>query len=77
MMNNIRRTPGRWRKIYWTGIGAKQTGLHTKTEFLNIMYREYNECLYRRRKGDKEIPPGKIKRSDIRGWMEFANAIYV
>ena len=71
------RTPGRWRKIYWIGLGSKTSGLHTRKEFLQIMLRQYPEKRYWRMKGDRVIPLNKIKRNDIDGWMGFAEAVYV
>ena len=68
---------GRWRKIHWTGEGSNPSGLHTKQEFLQRMRTQYWDHVYRRRRGDKEVPFGNIKRTDIDGWMEFANAKYV
>lgn len=68
---------GRWPRIYWTGPGSKADGLHTKKEFLRIMYEQYPESVYWRRRGEKEIPPGKIKKRAITEWMAFARATYV
>ena len=69
--------PGRWRKIYWIGVGSKTSGLHTKKEFLAIIQRENPEHIYWRLRGDRFIPQGKIKRNDIDGWLAFANAVYL
>jgi hypothetical protein len=68
---------GRWPKIYWTGPGSKRDGLHTKKEFIDLMPKSYPEHVYRRMRGDTDIPPGKIKRNDIDGWMAFVNARWV
>ena len=68
---------GRWRKIYWIGMGSKTSGLHTKKEFLNIMGKQYPEHIYWRRRGDTEIPEGKLKHSDIDGWMELVDAKWI
>ena len=73
----IQRIPGRWQKIYWIGLGSKTNGLHTKKEFMNIMRKQYPDHLYFRRIGDRAIPEGKIKKDDIQGWMDFANARYI
>jgi hypothetical protein len=69
--------PGRWRKIYWIGVGSKSSGLHTKKEFLAIMRKIHAEHIYRRRRGDRFIPQGKIKHNDIDSWLAFTNAIYI
>ena len=69
--------PGRWRKIYWIGVGSKTSGLHTKKEFLRIMSRQYPDHNYRRIRGERFIPPGKIKRNDIDGWLALTGAVYV
>jgi hypothetical protein len=68
---------GRWPKIYWTGPGSKIDGLHTKKEFIDIMSKSYFDHVYRRMRGDTGVPPGKIKRNDIDGWMAFVNARWV
>ena len=67
---------GRWPKIYWTGPGSKIDGLHTKKEFLNIIRKEYPEYVYRRMRGDIGVPPGKLKTTDVDGWMAFVNAVW-
>ena len=64
------------RKIYYTGIGSKTDGLHTKDEFLQIMYAQFPETRYLRRRGDTVMPNDKIKKGDIDSWMEFAGAKY-
>ena len=75
----IPETPsaGRWLKIYWIGLGSKTSGLHTKEEFLHLMSKQYPEHIYRRFKGDKEIPSGLIRKKDLEGWMKFTGAIWV
>ena len=67
------------KKIYWIGPGSNQStnGLHTRKEFLQIMRSQYPEQVYWRRNGDKVIPPGKIKRNDIEGWLEFASSLNI
>lgn len=67
----------RWPRIYWTGPGLKIDGLYTKKEFLHAMYQHYPESVYWRIRGDREIPPGKIRKGAITEWMEFAGATYV
>ena len=37
---------GRWRKIQYTGLGAKESGIHTKAEFLQIMRENFPENVY-------------------------------
>jgi hypothetical protein len=64
-------------KIYWIGLGSKTDGLHTKKDFLDLMRKQYPENVYYRRKGDKEIPDGQIKKYDIESWMHFAGAKWV
>jgi len=67
----------RGKKIFWTGIGSKEDGFHTKEEFLKIMRNQYPEVVYWRFKGDPPgIPEGKLKKDDINGWMHFAGANY-
>ena len=63
--------------IYWTGPGSRIDGIHTKKEFIRIVRNEYPEHVYLRRHGDKGVPPGKFKDSDITGWMHFVNATWV
>jgi len=67
----------RWPKVYWTGPGSKIGGLHTKKEFLDLMLKTYPEHIYRRMRGDRVIPPGKIAKGDINGWMAFVNATWI
>jgi hypothetical protein len=52
-------------------------GLHTKKEFLTLMHRQFPEIIYWRMKGDKFVTPGKIKKTDIDGWMSFTRATWV
>jgi len=66
----------RWSKIRWTGPGSNPTGLHTKKEFLQIVRIEYPERIYRRIRGEREIPEGRFKRDDITSWMAFTGARY-
>ena len=72
--NKAKKMPRR--KIFWTGIGSNLDGLHTKDEFLQIMYAQYPHTLYSRRRGDTVMPNDKIKKGDIDAWMEFAGAKY-
>ena len=66
------------KKIYYTGQGCRRDNLHSKTEFLNIMWGEFPDKMYLRRKGDpKGIPDGKIKMRDLHGWMQFTTAIWI
>ena len=57
----------RWPKIYWNG-------LYTKKQFLALMLENHRDHLYLRMKGDTFVPPGKIKRNDLYGWMTLVNA---
>jgi len=41
---------------------------------LEIMYLEFPEVVYRRMRGDKGVPPGKLKKGDLAGWMAVAGA---
>jgi hypothetical protein len=65
---------GRWPKIYWTGMGSKSNGLHTKAEFLHIMRNQHAEVVYWRRRGELGIPEGKIRHNDLAGWIQFSGA---
>ena len=58
-------------KISWNGV------LYTKKDFLKVMHREFPDKVYWRMKGDKIVTPGKIKKTDIEGWMMFSGAIFV
>ncbi len=69
-------TKGRWRKIQWIGPGSNPSGLHTKTEFLEIMRIQYPERRYVRARGDREIPEGRFKWNDLNAWMAFTGAQY-
>ena len=51
--------------------------LYSKAAFLVAIHREYPEVIYWRMKGDKIIPPNKIKKADIEGWMLFAGAYVI
>ncbi len=77
LVGHGQRPRGRWRKIQYTGLGAKESGLHTKAEFLQIMRDTFPENVYWRTRGDTEILPGKIKKGDIYGWMALVDARYV
>jgi len=66
------------KKIYYTGIGCRRDNLHSKTEFLHIMWGLFEDRIYLRRNGDpKGVPVGKIKMRDLPNWMQFANAIWI
>lgn len=58
-------------KISWNGV------LYAKNDFLTTMHRENPEVVYWRMKGDTAVPPGKLKKTDLRGWMEFSGAHFV
>jgi hypothetical protein len=66
-----KQTRKRMTKISWEGR------LYTKPNFLKTMHREFAESVYWRMKGDKLIPPGKIKKDDLAGWMELAGAHFM
>jgi len=68
---------GRWPQIYWIGHGSKTSGIHTKGEFLKIVRNTYPDSVYWRRRGDREIPAGKIKKGDIAAWIAFVNATWI
>ena len=68
---------GRWPKIRWTGPGSDPVGLHTKKRFLELVHTNYPEHVYWRMRGDTHIPPGKIKKGDIEGWMVITNATWI
>lgn len=57
-------------KVYWNGLTM------SKSAFLKTMHREYSDHVYWRRKGDVEIPIGKIKKRDFFGWLFFSGAVY-
>lgn len=65
------------RKIYWTGQGSKLTGIHSCSEFMKLIQREMPEYLYWRRRGDKEVPFGLLRRNDLNGWMRLGNAHFI
>lgn len=55
-------------KIQWNGA------TYGKEEFLRTMHAQYPEVIYWRRRGDTEIPAGKLKKRDLEGWIAFANS---
>jgi hypothetical protein len=59
------------RKISYNG------SLHTKKVFLMLMRERFPEVIYWRMKGDRFVTPGKIKKTDIDGWMSFTAATWV
>lgn len=69
--------------IYWTGDGARNDGLHTPKEFLDIIQYQYPfwqiECLQNKNKNKPNSHYcGKvIKENDLKEWMKFANAKWV
>jgi hypothetical protein len=62
--------------VHYTGIGSHISGLHTKNDFLKIMHNHFPEMIQWRMKGQPPDPT-KIKKADIRRWMEFVGAKYV
>lgn len=65
---------GRWPKIYWIGMGSRSDGLHTRAEFLRIMWTRHPDMIYWRRKGDDGIPEGKIAKNNLTAWIQFSEA---
>ena len=69
--------------IYWTGDGARNDGLHSPKEFLDIIQYQYPfwqiECLQNKHKNKPNSKYcGKvIKENDLKEWMKFANAKWV
>jgi hypothetical protein len=51
--------------------------VYSKNEFLRIMHQQHADKIYWRMKGDKIIPPGKIKKADLEGWMTFSGAHFI
>ena len=41
------------------------------------MHRENSDVVYWRMKGDKQVRPGKIKKDDPEGWIQFSGAHFV
>jgi hypothetical protein len=62
------------KSIRWTGEGSDPGGLHTKKRFLELMRTIYSDHVYWRMRGDTHVPPGKIKKNDIDGWMRLVGA---
>ena len=58
-------------KVLWLGHG-----MFTQKKFKELMLHTYPEHVYWRMRGDTVIPPGKIKRNDIDGWMAFTGATW-
>jgi hypothetical protein len=56
-------------KIVWNGLTL------SKGNFLKTMHREFAENVYWRRKGDTEVPIGKLKKKDFNGWILLSGAI--
>ena len=51
--------------------------VYSKNEFLRVMHQQHADKIYWRMKGDKIIPPGKIKKADLEGWMTFSGAHFI
>lgn len=63
---------GRWPKIYWEGR------IYLKKQFLQEARDSISEHLYYRRRGDPPgIPPGKVKKYDVTGWMRVLGAQWI
>ena len=58
-------------KIQWNGVNYGQE------EFLRLAHTQYPEVIYWRRRGDTEIPAGKLKKRDLEGWMAFVGASWL
>ena len=63
---------GRWPTIEWRGH------IYTKTQFLRDARSAISEHLYWRQRGDPPgVPPGKVKRNDMEGWMRILGARWI
>ena len=76
----------RWPRIYVDLPGFRADCIHTKVEFMRIIQRNPElmiqgrpvwEITYRRRRGDRTIPYGKLKRNDVNGWMALLDARWI
>lgn len=65
------QTRKKMQKVAWNGV------IYSKTVFLDMIHRAYPDTVYWRMKGDRVIPPGKIKKTDLEGWMAFSGAHFV
>lgn len=59
-------------KIYWPSKGT-----FTKKDFLALALREMPEHIYWRMRGDTAVPPGKLKKTDLAGWMALTGSSFV
>jgi hypothetical protein len=71
----------RWPKIYCDRHGFRMDCLHTKAQFLRIVWfsDEFWEIRYWRRNGDPPgyVPPGKLRKNDLDGWMLHTGAYWI
>ena len=59
--------------IYWP---AKDMVL-SKKNFLALVLQEMPHTIYWRMRGDTAIPPSKIKKSDLAGWMALTHSSFI
>jgi len=80
LFKKIKHSPTK-KLIYWTGYGAKNNGLHSPKEFLDIIQYQYPfwqiDCLTNKNKPKSHYCGKIIKENDIEEWMNFANAKWV
>jgi hypothetical protein len=80
LFKKIKHSPTK-KLIYWTGYGAKNNGLHSPKEFLDIIQYQYPfwqiDCLTNKNKPKSHYCGKIMKENDIEEWMNFANAKWV
>ena len=63
--------------IFMDAPGYKAGGYHTKKEFLDIVHYQHRDRIYYRMRGDPPgVPPGRLRKDDIAGWMDLVGAVY-
>ena len=60
--------------VYYTGIGAKKSGRHTKEEFLKIMNNFVDDDKYYKYYKINTYNPNKLKKFTFNEWIEWSGA---
>jgi hypothetical protein len=61
--------------VYYTGIGAKKNGIHTKEEFLKIMNKNFvDDDKYYKLYKINIYNPNKLKQLTFNKWIEWSGA---
>ena len=63
--------------ILYTGIGARKDGIHTKTQFLQIMKKKFTANDFYYNLYGKTHDPAKLKKYSFDKWIKWSGAVVI